>query len=251
VLTGSLPYDAPDAISMITAHWRQAPRPPGEALPGIPQKAADVLLAGLAKEPGSRPLPFQLVEVLRSIPDHAWPSTPERKDPPAQQGPNSDAAVPAPEPPERLGGFDLPSNGPGRRRRLLALAAGVVVVVTVAVIGLSLTPLWDDSKPLEVRDVTLDVAPDTTGTCPRAEFRFTATIRTNGQPGELQISWIRPDGVEVPPRPVTLGEDQHSVVALFQFTFRGSAPRAGPAVIRVEGDDAATVSRRITYTCAV
>jgi hypothetical protein len=110
-------------------------------------------------------------------------------------------------------------------------------------------PAPPDPDPLEVRDVTLDVAPDATGFCPRAEFRFTATIRTNGQPGDLQISWIRPDGVEVPPRAVSLREDQHSVVAVFELNLRGSAPRAGRAVVRVDGDDTASVGRRITYSC--
>jgi hypothetical protein len=105
------------------------------------------------------------------------------------------------------------------------------------------------ASDLEVRRVALDVAPAATGTCPRAKFRFVATVTTNGAPGALAISWIRPDGVEVPAQSVTLVDDERSVRAEFTFTFRGSAPRSGRAVVRVDGDDQGSASRLVEYAC--
>jgi hypothetical protein len=251
VLTGRLPYDAPDAVSMITAHWNQPPRPPGEALPGIPQRAADVLLAGLAKQPGHRPLPFQLVELLRSIPEDAWPTPPGSTPAPrSQAAPSSDATVDAPELTQGLKGLTDSRAGPPRWLRWATLAIGVMVAVAGGVVGVSLMSApWGNSHDLAIIDVTLDVAPDSTGTCPRALFHLTAVITTNGAPGELEISWTRPDGKAVPPRTVSLAEDQRRVRAEFRFAFRGDARRSGRAVVHVAGDDTGTASRLVEYTC--
>jgi len=242
VLTGRLPYDAPDAISMITAHWQRSPRPPGEALPGIPQRAADVLLAGLAKQPGHRPLPFQLVEMLRSIPAEAWP-TPRRRRPGQRQ------TVPAPEPLESIT-VARPSGEPHRWRRRVTLAVGAGAAVAAGVVGFSLMSApWGTPNDLEIIDVTLDVAPGSSGTCPRAVFHLTAVITTNGEPGDLEISWTRPDGKAVPPKTVSLADDQQRVRAEFRFTLRGDAPRSGRAVVHVAGDDTGTAGRLIEYVC--
>jgi serine/threonine-protein kinase len=249
-LTGSLPFDAPDAISMITAHWQRPPRPPGEALPGIPQQAADVLLAGLDKQPGHRPLPHQLVGVLRAIPDGAWPTVavgPGVRPQPVAG--SSVTTVRAPEPSAALDGFLVPGAGPPRWRRRIALAVGALLTVAAGVVGLSMFTPLKAASDLEVRRVALDVAPAATGTCPRAKFRFVATVTTNGAPGALAISWIRPDGVEVPAQSVTLVDDERSVRAEFTFTFRGSAPRSGRAVVRVDGDDQGSASRLVEYAC--
>ena len=86
--------------------------------------------------------------------------------------------------------------------------------------------------------------------CPRANVRFVATITTNGQPGELTVSWIRPDGVQPLPKTIEVREGQKSVQADVPFTFRGRDARAGRAVVFVDGDDSGAAKGTINYLCA-
>lgn len=74
VLAGSRPITAPDAISMITAHWTQPPRPVTDALPGFPLAVAPVLMNALAKKPAGRPLPHELMAALEAVPADEWPT---------------------------------------------------------------------------------------------------------------------------------------------------------------------------------
>ena len=74
VLTGERPITAPDAISLITAHWTQEPKPVTEALPGFPASVAPVLMRALAKAPAGRPLPHELMAALDAVPLDAWPT---------------------------------------------------------------------------------------------------------------------------------------------------------------------------------
>ena len=67
-LTGRRPFEAPDALSMLMAHWEREPIPPQEALPGLPDEASAALLAGLTKAPPLRPLPPSS--------SAAWPRSP-------------------------------------------------------------------------------------------------------------------------------------------------------------------------------
>jgi hypothetical protein len=247
VLTGVLPFRADNAIAMIAAHWGQPPRPASEALPGIPARAAEALHAGLAKQPGTRPLPFELVEVLRSIPDHEWPEQPSRGAAATVQ-PESAAppvAVSAPPGPPSATTFVPPTRW--RRRGTLAIAG--VMVAAGCLAGLLVPALRGPSDGLEIRSVMLAVSPDASGRCPLATYHFTASITTNGAGGELRISWVRPDGLEVPAKVVGLERDTTKVRAELEFTFRGSAALSGEVVVRIAGDDTATASRTITYDC--
>ena len=82
VLTGRRPFDAPDALSMLMAHWEREPVPPQEALPGLPAEVCAALLAGLTKSPETRPLPHELVGRLAKIAPERWPAVARSPDPP-------------------------------------------------------------------------------------------------------------------------------------------------------------------------
>lgn len=99
VLTGSRPITAPDAISLITAHWTQPPRPVTEAMPGFPASVAPVLMRALAKAPAGRPLPHELMAALDAVPADEWPTNerpavPVPDAPPLEQDYEQVAATP-------------------------------------------------------------------------------------------------------------------------------------------------------------
>ena len=254
VLTGSLPYDAPDAISMITAHWRLQPRNPADALPGMPAAAAEALLAGMSEVPAERPLPHQLVEELRRVPPGAWPSiTATNAAPAPAPAPRGITTVATPEP--RSGpALPAPVEPPPepRRRRWpsrTALVVGVLAVAGAAVAGWTLLDPLAGSERLDVRAVELDVEPGPTGTCPRAAFTFVATVRTNGAAGTLTVSWTRPDGETLPSRSVSLPEGQRDLRTELAYTFRGREPLTGRAVVHIGGADEGSASQTVDYAC--
>lgn len=74
VLTGRLPFTAPNPMSMITAHWLREPTEPREHLPGFPDAAWTALRSGLAKDPSLRSSPTDLVDQLAVVPADAWPA---------------------------------------------------------------------------------------------------------------------------------------------------------------------------------
>ncbi|MET7303865.1 serine/threonine-protein kinase [Embleya sp. NPDC005575] len=55
LLTGNPPFDATGPVSMMNAHLRRAPRPPGAVRAGVPTGLDDLVLALLAKDPEHRP----------------------------------------------------------------------------------------------------------------------------------------------------------------------------------------------------
>ncbi|WP_233261842.1 serine/threonine-protein kinase [Vitiosangium sp. GDMCC 1.1324] len=54
LLTGSAPFTGSNAAEILVAHLQQAPRPPHEVRPGIPQALSAVLMRALAKRPEAR-----------------------------------------------------------------------------------------------------------------------------------------------------------------------------------------------------
>ena len=133
-LTGTRPITAADAISLVTAHWEQPPRPVTEAMPAFPPSVAPVLMRALAKAPQGRPLPHELMAALDAVAVDEWPTN-DRPPVPVPEAPPLEAAslppsrpsapvtVLSPPPP------DAPVTVPGpapkrRRRRPRAFAAG-------------------------------------------------------------------------------------------------------------------------------
>ena len=140
VLTGSRPITAPDAISLITAHWTQEPMPVTEAMPGFPASVAPVLMRALAKAPAGRSLPHELMAALDAVPADEWPTNdrpavPVPDAPPLEQDSEQVAATPtAGLPVETTLAVDVPETfevtGAGE---VAAPPARSVAPVTVAV----------------------------------------------------------------------------------------------------------------------
>ena len=78
VLTGQRPFDAPDALSLVTAHWTRDPMPAAQALAGFPDAAWHILLRGMDREPAARPLPVSLMSQLTALPADQWPEVQRR-----------------------------------------------------------------------------------------------------------------------------------------------------------------------------
>ena len=134
MLVGRRPFEADDAIALLTAHWRLEPPDPAELVEGFPRAGADALLAGLVKEPQARLLPSELVRRLEAVPAAEWPepvrvSSPNRTESPAAPTVRTYASPAAlPEAGDATGA----RHDTTRTRRWL-LVASAVVVLTAAV----------------------------------------------------------------------------------------------------------------------
>ena len=213
VLTGGRPFDAPDALSLITAHWHNDPKPAAAVLPGFPDAAWRILSEGLDKDPGKRLLPVSLVSRLAAVPAAAWPAVQRRA-----------AALRRSDPTLRQASFTPGGPSPGRsvpvvpRDRRRRPPPWSIVLVTAAVVVTGVV-LWlrhsqGGPHPLEVRTVRVEVDPPSgSATCPRGRFVFTATVVTNGSPGILRLQWVRPDGGATAPRDVTVVDGQTQIRA--------------------------------------
>lgn len=253
-LTGVRPIDAPDAISLVTAHWHQPPRPVGEALPGFPAAAGEVVMRALAKEPTGRPLPHEQMAALDAVPPAAWPTAHR-----PQVRPRVGAGVAAPTtvvaPAPHVPAAGRPSPGPvrpdGSRRRTAVIGAGVGVVVAAAAWALiaqqEQAPARDGAQALAVRSVTVGAEPPR-ARCPSAEIRLVAVVRTNGIDGDLVIAWTLPDGTAGPEQPFALAGGESEVRATLDLELSGSRPVRGRAavVVRPGGLESTTP---VSYTC--
>jgi eukaryotic-like serine/threonine-protein kinase len=252
VLTGGRPFDAPDALSLITAHWHNDPKPAVEVLPGFPDAAWRILREGLHKDPSKRLLPVVLVSRLEAVPVAAWPQVHRREAPLRRSDPTlrQMSFTPGGRPPGR--GVRVVSPTQGRRRRTPLWATAALVSAAVAAMGVVLVLRHPQETPqrLEVRTVRVDVDPRSgTATCPRGRFVFTATVLTNGSPGTLRLQWVQPDGDTTAPREVTVEGGQTQIRAELPFTVRGPKPLVGAAELRVLGAPHVSARRAVRYTC--
>jgi hypothetical protein len=253
VLTGQRPFDAPDALSLITAHWTSDPIPAAEALAGFPEAAWRVLIRGMDKEPGGRPLPVSLMSQLAALPANQWPEVQRR----SREG----AAPRRSDPTVYQRGFK-PSNAaetrmktvaPGRRRpgrRAPTLIIGVLAAALLIGGGLTIW-LWSTGEPeLRISSVRVQVEPSSgLTTCPVGEFVFTALLVTNGSSGNLRIQWVRPDGVTTPTMSVRVADGQRRLKAKLPFSVRGSTALKGTAEVRVLSPQSLSAGRSARYEC--
>jgi serine/threonine-protein kinase len=226
---------------------------PDDPLPLLPWRAAEALLAGLADPPRERPLPHELVEVLRDIPVEDWTGAPAPDHVvPAPLEETESTAPPAAEPePEVEPDVDERFWTPPRWFRWICITLGLIVTVGAAAAGAYLLEPWQMTPDeLEVRSVSVEGNPGPVVRCPNAEVRYLATLTTNGRPGELTVSWIRPDGSQPQPETIEVREGQKSVQTEVRFTFRGREPWVGRAVVLVDGDDSGSGNGTISYRCA-
>jgi predicted Ser/Thr protein kinase len=251
-LTGTKPYDAPDAISLITAHWRLTPPDPASVLPGLPRAAADAVLRGMDRDPARRLLPQALVDELSRIRPTAWPAV-TRSGPSTASVGRADPTIHGLRPPsEPEEPFAFRPGAKGARGPLVGVLAGVAVTAVVAVLAVRLLTAEDGaSAPLRVEAVkVLSVPADGRGACPRASFRFDGTVRTNGRAGSLGLQWRRPDGKLTNPRTIEVLAGQREVAARLDFDVSGSDAFVGTAQLRVTSPAAVRGGRTIRYTCS-
>jgi Protein kinase domain len=251
VLTGERPFDAPDALSLVMAHWTKEPVPAPAVLPGFPEAAWRSLQRGMDKDPARRPLPKQLMAELDAVPAARWPEVTRRTAAPLARRSDPTLHQPSFQPGGRSTGGSAPlaqrRTGRGSRRWLVRAAIAVAAAVVATVVG------WLMLKPdpgLQVTSIRVEVDPGSgAATCPRGSFVFTAVLRTNGSAGTLRLQWARPDGVTTSALPVEVKHGQREVHAQLPFTVRGNKPLTGDAEIRVLSPEARSASRSIRYDC--
>jgi hypothetical protein len=252
VLTGQRPFDAPDALSLITAHWTRTPIPAAEALAGFPEAAWRVLLRGMDKDPAGRPLPVSLMSQLVALPANQWPEVQRRC--------RADAAPRRGAPTVHQPGF-RPGNVaetsaktvvPRRRLRLGRSTVFIGALAAALLLGGGLT-VWlrSTAEPeLRISSVRVRVEPSSgVTTCPLGTFMFTAVLVTNGSPGDLRIQWIRPDGVTTATMSVRVADGQRRIKAKLPFSVRGPTALTGTAQVRVLSPQSLSAGRSARYEC--
>jgi hypothetical protein len=239
VLTGRLPYDGEGAIAMIAAHWMREPPAPVDVVPGFPPAANDALLAGLAKDPAARLLPCALVAKLRAVALSDWPAVPAA---PARS--RSTVRVQTPSA-VALGGPTGRRGGRGRgARRRVTITTGLVLLVALAAGGWLIARR---APTLALTGATVRVQPSV-GSCPGADFRATATIRTNGGTGRIRLRWTQPDGTPLPP--TELAAKGGSAAAVLRFRITGERPLTGRVRLQVLApNQLESSSSEIVYRC--
>ncbi|WP_236242712.1 WD40 repeat domain-containing serine/threonine protein kinase [Streptomyces sp. CC228A] len=96
MLTGRLPFDAPDAMGHLTAHLTQEPPAPGSLAPAVAPAWDELVLTLLSKEPERRfGSATEVAAALRRL-ERGMAYTPTRVSPPASPASPPRTAVPAP-----------------------------------------------------------------------------------------------------------------------------------------------------------
>jgi serine/threonine-protein kinase len=229
MLVGRLPFpiDPGDPYSTVRAQMEETPPRPGDLVPGFPPLLEAALLWALEKPPERRPatageLAASLRDGLTLSPTIGAYGRPARP------------AVVAAAPADDAGGREAPRS---RRRLVLAgLGAGVIMAAVVAIAGARLlqpAPV-PASRPLAVTGITASTDPAAgIGHCPAATVRVHATVTTNGAPGTITYTWLRPDGSPAATGRAVLRGGQRSASMDLPLAYSGSAPAQGVAALHV------------------
>lgn len=252
VLTGRLPFDMDDTVQLLAAHLSSPPPAADLLVPGFPPAAARALEAALSKRPTDRPLPWELVETLGSVPVSEWPggglspaparvgAAPETIRSPRASSPQ---AVPA-----------LPSARRQRPRLAAVLATGAVLVAVTVASLLSRPDAPQDAErpaPVTVKALAVGTEPaDGMGSCPLATYEFTGVVEIAGGEGPLEVAWTRPDGRDTTATVLDVAPGQQRATAVLTFQVTGELPLDGAAVFRVVSPQQLTASSGpIRYGC--
>jgi serine/threonine protein kinase len=242
MLTGRLPFIDRGIMGLIAAHARETPPDPATILVDFPPEASQSLLAALSKDPQARPTPSELMARLRAVPDSSWPK-------PARPAAVVDGQT-------RRGANTAPTSPPAgvRRRsnRRWILAAAVVVPLSAVIAGLIAATVVHGKRPprasLKVNSTAVR-ASMLTGRCPRAQWIFTADLRTNGSAGMITFHWLRPDGKQTQEQTLHLVNGQTSQAVVLRFTVTGSRPLTGAATLQLTSPPRQASSPRVAYSC--
>ena len=143
-----------------------------------------------------------------------------------------------------------------RRARFgtIAAVAGVIALVAGAAVATYLFVARGATSPearLAVQSIDVRVdPPNAQGSCPSAQFAFTASIKTNGARGTIRFQWMQPDGQLGPQSSVDLPAGTPEAIERLQFTYSRSGPTAGTAVLHVlSPDDIRSQPVAVRLTC--
>jgi hypothetical protein len=137
--TGKRPFDAPSEYSLMSAHLHEAPRPPVQLDPTIPEPLNQIILMSIAKDPGQR---FQSAAAMLSAVNHVREqlgytvAAPAVGDKEAASPARTLAASAA------AAGTPPPVVAPAKSRRGVYMALGSLVTVGVVVAALMLGPKY-------------------------------------------------------------------------------------------------------------
>ena len=220
-----------------TDHRSLADEPAGPRRPGarLPDLAGTWLLRGLSKDPAARPLPSDLVTALESIPTDDWPAV-SRAVPAIDRAHRSAPTrrVPVPPTPRVVTESSPPSKRPSTRRVYAAAAAIAATVATVGIVSVVRTAMVDEPPRLRIESVALTTDPASGRlACPGGAFTFIGSIRTNGGPGTIVVSWLPPAGGATSPKPIKVTAGQTRLTARLVIRLHGSRAFTGPGVLRV------------------
>ena len=112
MLTGALPFEAPDPLSMALMHVSEPPRPPREIRPGLSAAVEAVLLKTLAKDPAER---YPSGEALVAALDAALAAGPSPVPRPPGTAPADANGAPAAGPIPAPAAADIASGAPSQR----------------------------------------------------------------------------------------------------------------------------------------
>ncbi|GAA2136899.1 hypothetical protein GCM10009760_16760 [Kitasatospora kazusensis] len=102
LITGRLPFQAPDTLGYLTAHLTEEPPAPSSVTPGIPESWDNLVLTLLRKDPAERhPDAHTLAKALHHLAQQpaASPTTPKAKTTPRPRHTAAPPAVPKPKTP--------------------------------------------------------------------------------------------------------------------------------------------------------
>jgi serine/threonine-protein kinase len=89
ILTGELPFNAPDVATFFVKHMNEAPPPVRSRSPRVPQKLDDLVLRMLAKSPGERPVDAHRIhqDLLEIVKEQEIAAPPVAEEEPASSVP--------------------------------------------------------------------------------------------------------------------------------------------------------------------
>ncbi|WP_345676418.1 WD40 repeat domain-containing serine/threonine protein kinase [Yinghuangia aomiensis] len=138
LITGRLPFQAPDAVGHLTAHLTEEPPAPSSMAPGIPPAWDDLVLTLLRKAPDRRyPDASALAQALRRLDRPAEPASPA-------DAPTRTLAAPGTSPPPPR------AAAPGRSNASTGVRRRTLVIGGLAVLGAAAgatAALWPDKHP--------------------------------------------------------------------------------------------------------
>jgi len=209
MLTGTVPFKADTAVAIAYKHVREAPKPPGQLVAGVPSELDAVVLKALAKNPDNR---YQSAEEMgmdlqRLLAGEAVEATPVL---PVDQ---TIAMVPAGAPRDATtvmtgvgvggpGGGEVP---PSRRGLALALVLVLIAAIVIGAGALMFSALTGGTKSVTVPAVTGQPVAQALATIAHAGLRGVTSTTTNETvPAGNVVSESPTDGTKVAPNSTVL-----------------------------------------------